>query len=552
MPINFLYSRRAWFCQIILVGWTFIGQVCAGDAPSWVADVRAAVAVELAANALPLKHVQPAVDVTSTYDPANGRMQGSMRVGFHNDGTEPWSEVGFVLHANNSRSYVGTGITITVARVEGLVVEPRLVADGRGVLLPLSKPLPPGAWATCELEFTTTIPEEGGRAGLLTRSAHGHHLYSWLPELAIRREGWDFPALVAYSDPSFVRAADYRWRLTLPDGWTLVASGLESRQSDGAWLVLSPRTRNLVAWVSNQPVEVMRVTPPNGPEVRVAFIGKHTVRAAFCASVARDALIIASEMFGAYPRRSYDIVFATFALQIGGMEASGMTFLHEPLFAKLNWRGKDPLTDQGNALLHATIHEVLHSWWYDQVGNDTHNEPWLDEPLTEWSTWYVMERLRSKDTMQMLVGTRLPAMLAIANDLAPLNSAGDRMSETQFGVLLYCRGPLMYAALREEVGDEALFAALRTWYHDNSGSVVNRADWERTILSLLPKERRAAFLESWVTGINDPIPATMDQVLKNGHAPTIREQVANERTKTQPISDKSPDSAPSTTEPVVP
>lgn len=524
--------------------------LCSGLAagePAWVGELRSAVAVELSADALPLAQVQPAIEVTSTYDPATGHMQGRMRVALSNDGAEPWNEIGFVLHANNSRSYIGTGIVIAAASVDGRAVVPQMVADGRGVLLPLAKPLASGAWITCELEFTTSIPEEGGRAGLLTRSAHGHHLYSWLPELAIRRGAWEFPALVPYSDPSFVRAADYRWRLTLPDGWTLVASGQESRQADGTWLVLSPRTRNLVAWVSDQPVEVMRLTPPNGPEVRVAYIGKHTVRAAFCASVARDALIIASEMFGPYPRRSYDIVFATFALQVGGMEASGMTFLHEPLFAKLNWRGKDPLTDQENSLLHATIHEVLHSWWYDQVGNDTHTEPWLDEPLTEWSTWYVMERLRSKDTMQMFIGTRLPAMVAIAKESAPMSSAGDRMSDMQFGVLLYCRGPLMYAALRDEVGDDALFAALRTWYRDHSGGVVTRSDWDRTILSLLPEARREAFAKSWVTGTDDPVPASMDVVLKSGQASHIRALVESERAAV-----KLPEKQPATTATPVP
>jgi hypothetical protein len=320
----------------------------------------------------------------------------------------------------------------------------------------------------------------------------------------------------------------------LPDGWTLVASGLEARQADGTWLVLSPRTRNLVAWVSNQPVEIMRVTSPSAPEVRVAFIGKHTVRAAFCASVARDALAIASEMFGAYPRRSYDIVFASFSLQVGGMEASGMTFLHEQMFAKLNWRAKDPLTDQSNSLLHATIHEVLHSWWYDQVGNDTHHEPWLDEPLTEWSTWYVMERLRSKETTQMLVGTRMQAIMVIAKEMAPLATAGDRMTDNQFGILLYCRGPLMYEALRHEVGDEALFAALRTWYREHSGGVVTRADWDNTFLTLLPAERREAFVQSWIIGTDDPVPAIMDLVLKNGQAPQIRAVVEAERLKGKP------------------
>ena len=501
----------------------------AENAPAWVTDVRNAVREELAAEALPLAHQQPAVDLESTYDPALGRMQGTMRIALFNDTAEPWPDIGFVLHANNAASYHDSSITIGKTRVDGKIVDNQLVEDGRGVLLPLAHPLAPGAWAACELDFVTLVPEGGGRAGLLTRDKEAHHLYSWLPEPAIRRGNWHFPAIPVMSDPSFVRACDYRWRLHLPEKFTLVAGGLETRQADGSWLVRAPRTRNLVAWLSDQPVQIMSLTPTTGPTVRVAFLGKYTIQAAFCLSAARDTLAIASEAFGAYPRRSYDVVFTTFSEAVGGMEASGLTFVHQPLLKQIHWRARDPLTDQDVPLMHTVIHEVMHSWWYDQVGNDTGDEPWLDESLTEWSSMYVFERLRDREVMKNMASTRLSALPLLARSMVPLNSAGDKMNDMQFGILVYHRGPLLYEALRAEVGDEIFFTALRNWYRTHSGDVVSRSDWDTTFLSLLPENRRADFAKSWIEGIDDPVPASLDQILPEGDAEEIRSHMGKRK-----------------------
>ena len=84
----------------------------AQNAPAWVTDVRNAVREELATDALPRAHQHPAGDLESTYDPALGRMQGTMRIALFNDSTESWPDIGFVLHANNAASYHGSSITI--------------------------------------------------------------------------------------------------------------------------------------------------------------------------------------------------------------------------------------------------------------------------------------------------------------------------------------------------------------------------------------------------------------------------------------------------------
>lgn len=481
--------------------------------PDWVTDLRGEVMVDLAAGALPLRHEICAISVVSTYDPAAGRMTGTLRAAIVNDGTDAWPSVGFALHANNTASYQGTSIAIDAAMVGGVAVTADLVDDGRGVILPLAEPLAPGAWVECSLTFTTVVPVGGGRAGLLARDESAHSLYSWLPEPAVRSaDGWTFAAITTMSDPCWVRCADYRWDLSLPEGWTLVASGHEAETAPGSWRVLAPRTRNLVAWVSDQEAQTLALTG-QGPLVRVTHLGRYTIQAAFCAAVARDALVVASEAFGAYPRRSYDIVFTDFTEAVGGMEASGMTFISGESFRSLDRRARDPFFDGQNATLHSIIHEVCHSWWYDAVGNDTGVDPWIDEPLTEWSTWFVLERLRGREAFIRAATQRAVALPVVASNMVPLTTPGWDLSEMQFGILLYCRGPLLYEALRLTVGEEVLLQALRTWYTEHSGSEVTRQDWEATFLTLLPEEQRAAFVATWLDGTEEPVPAILDQIL---------------------------------------
>ena len=106
------------------------------------------------------------------------------------------------------------------------------------------------------------------------------------------------------------------------------------------------------------------------------------------------------------------------------------------------------------------------------------------------------------------------------------------MNDMQFGILVYHRGPLLYEALRAEVGDELFFTALRSWYRTHSGDVVSRSDWDTTFLSLLPENRRADFAQSWIEGTDDPVPASLDQILPEGDAAKIR---ANMEKRKKPV-----------------
>ena len=91
---------------------------------------------------------------------------------------------------------------------------------------------------------------------------------------------------------------------------------------------------------------------------------------------AAEALTIYQREFGAYPYRELDIVET--ATTAGGIEYPGLVVVASRLYS-------DP--KRQTFFESATVHEVAHQWWYNVVGNDQVNHPWLDEALTQYATY---------------------------------------------------------------------------------------------------------------------------------------------------------------------
>ena len=91
---------------------------------------------------------------------------------------------------------------------------------------------------------------------------------------------------------------------------------------------------------------------------------------------AAQALTIYQKEFGAYPYRELDIVET--ATTAGGIEYPGLVAVASRLYSDPNRQA---------FFESATAHEVAHQWWYNVVGNDQVNHPWLDEALTQYATY---------------------------------------------------------------------------------------------------------------------------------------------------------------------
>ena len=500
--------------------------------PAWVAEVRSACQEDLSAQALPLAQALPAVEIDAQYDPALGRVSGSMRAWITNDSGKDWASLAFAVHANNERSFLGSSLNVTSVRCAGKLARWTWIHERRGLTIALAERLQPGEGVSCELKWECQLaPQGGGRAGLLAQGAWAHTLYNWLPEPAIYRDGWEFPALQLFSDPSYVRSCDYALRLRLPDDWLLRAGGIEFESVPGEWTVANARSRNLALWVAPR-ANLSTFSAMGGNEsgnkveVHVTVPREREGLAKIAAQIGVEAISMAQVLFGPYPRRSYDIVLSDFNEMIGGMEASGLTFINRQIaydmFQVVDDIQKLKVSDP---LLQAIVHEILHSWWYDQVGSDPGAEPWLDEALTQWCTWHVLEYIHSEGAFNRLAYEHASMLLMVVGDEAPMTISGYEMTEMQLWLMLYVRGPMMYEVLRRKVGDEAFFAACQLWYKTFSGTVAYRSDWETVFLSLLPEEERQPFVDVWLDGDEDLLPQEVDEFINPQYTKIIRDSI---------------------------
>ena len=188
--------------------------------------------------------------------------------------------------------------------------------------------------------------------------------------------GWATdPPTTAFAEASTAPTADFDLTVTVPDGFSVLASGTSDRP--GHWTATAMRDVGVSVGRFATATGVARAPGP----VQVTA-GVHQ-GVAESAEAYRDKAIAAVEdfarRFGDYPWPSYSVAL-TPALG-GGIEYPGHVM-------------QGPAT-----LMRTTSHEVAHQWFYALVGNDQGRDPWLDEGLATWAEGRfegTLERFRSR------------------------------------------------------------------------------------------------------------------------------------------------------------
>ncbi len=164
-----------------------------------------------------------------------------------------------------------------------------------------------------------------------------------------------------------------------------------------------------------------------------------TVAGGVTADLAASALAGLSETFGAYPWD--DLVLA----EVG----SGGGFSME--YPRMIHLTRDKVSDT-----YVVFHEVAHQWFYGQLGNDQQVEPWLDEGFADFSARLLM----GIDENQC--STR-PVDSEVFDWPAGSTTGGDWTSCDGYFHAVFYRGTEFLNAVRAAMGDDAFFAAIRSW-----------------------------------------------------------------------------------------
>jgi len=147
----------------------------------------------------------------------------------------------------------------------------------------------------------------------------------------------------------------------------------------------------------------------------------------------------------------------------------------------------------------AIAHELAHQWWGALVTCETWREMWLNEGFATFMTaaWKEHRWGRAAYDREMAIARRRLAASTAAGFDKPLIWSGAYPSLSVRRGVIYSKGALFLDALRERLGDDLFWRAVRRYTRDHVGGTVTSADFERAVEEAAPGQAGDLF-RAWV------------------------------------------------------
>ena len=377
------------------------------------------------------------------------QITGVEEVRYTNNEDVELGEVQFHLFPN----ILGGQMAISSVTVNAQEVDVSYELENSVMRVPLQPPLQRGQSAIVQMNFNVTVPQSlESNYGVLAYVEDVLALAHAYPMIAVYDdEGWntDLPAQngdVTYADASF-----YVVRVIAPRELTLVTSGHLVSFSE------ADQVQTLIV-ASGPARDFYLAASPNYEEISQK-IGEVTVRSyapkesregsQMALNVASRALEVFSLRYAPYPYTEFDL--ASVPTPAFGIEYPGMTIIASQIYNMDQDYGGTP----ASWLMESTVaHEVGHQWFYNLVGGDQLDDPWIDEALTQFATlqYYIDEygingangfRTSLERRWERVNKANIPIGLPVAN-----------YEGREYGAIVYGRGPLFFVALKDVMGAE--------------------------------------------------------------------------------------------------
>ncbi len=391
---------------------------------------------------------------------------GTEQVRYTNAEDVPLNEVQFRLFPN----ILGGEMKVSNLKADEQSVTPKYGLENSLLIVPLPKSLEPDQSVVLQMDFAVTVPQDvelnyGVLAyfeGVLTLA----HAY---PMIAVYDdEGWNAEIPPQSGDVTYADASFFLIKVTAPKGLTLVTSGQRLALSNVEGISSGEAGQTQTLSVASGPArDFYLVASPDYKEVSQTF-GEVTVHSyapngfekggQMALDVAGRALEDFSARYASFPYTEFDIV-ATPTLALG-IEYPGVIAIASRIYeVDQDYRGTP-----ASVYLESTVaHETGHQWFYNLVGDDQLDDPWLDESLTQFATlqYYTDEYGTSgEEGFRSSLQARWDS---VNRRKIPIGMPVAKYSDQEYGAIVYGRGPLFFVALKEEMGTEAFDAFLKEY-----------------------------------------------------------------------------------------
>ena len=430
--------------------------------------------------------------LTISLDDELQSVKGTMQVRYTNTSPDTLPYLVFQLFPN---VYGGETILgdVLVNQVSA-AVDP--VENEPVVHVQLNSPLQPGETVVVQLPFESTIPREmGGNYGLYGYFDDVLVLDGFYPLLAIYRDGtWHTNITSPNGDIKYEVMSLYQVWLTAPKKFKVISTGMiadheEHKDTQTLHMVAGP-VREFYLAASDQFITSERKvggvtllsTGLNGTEEAVEQ----------ALDIGEGAINTYGEHFGPYPYSELDVVSTP--MQALGMEYPGVSTVTTSLYQAGGTTSGLP----NRTLLESVVaHEIGHQWFFNLVGSDQIEEPWLDESMTQYivSLFYVdYYNMQAALSYEASWDTRWSR---VDHADTPIGLPSYDYDANEYSPIVYGRGPYFLLALEDAMGKDTFALALKNYFTAYEWKIATGADFKREMESTCACDLTPLFAE-WV------------------------------------------------------
>ncbi len=359
-----------------------------------------------------------------------------------------------------------TGISIDGAPVTTYTL------NGQRLDISLSSFLKPKSILRLNIQYKLTLPLADQQDPNIARpSIFGYtkrqiNLVNWYPFVVPYNNGeWTLHEPWFYGEHLVYEAADYEVfvRFADPASAPVVASsGFPEAAGESTRYTIESARAFVLSMSREFSVSSMQVGDVTVSSYFMGLTGKDGGQAVLQTSA--QAVQLFSQRYGPYPHKTLSIAMADFK---DSMEYSAF-FYHSPLYYE-QYDGTN-----SNYLTTIGVHETAHQWWFEQVGSDQAQQPWLDESLCTYSELVYYEHYYPNIVNDWWWPYRVnyynPQGFA---DIPIYDGQGFRPYTNS----AYFQGARFLNDLRGRIGDEAFFAFLQDYFAQGRGRILSTNDF---------------------------------------------------------------------------
>jgi hypothetical protein len=513
-------------------------------------------------------------EINVDIDPDALKYSGHQKVTFTNRQEKSTNYLLFFIYPNDPALTKSKDPFLTVSNVKANGTAAKIEEKGPSLRVYLPQALQKGQSVTVEFDFQAEIPQQSGTKDLFseamdqltsilnpTEKQPDYGIFSsnkdvlnlglWYVALSkFDGEGWDEEAYAGIGDVSYFDPSSFNVRITAPAAYQVVTTGSSMKKVPGKegrieHHVEARMTRDFVVELSKQFEQKSAIRGQTS--IRSFYLTKHRGSGEKVLDTAVKAFEYFYQEFGPYPYTELDVVEAPLYGGAGGVEFPGLVTVSSMLYkddeADSNTSAFQALLSQSpqfDQLLEFVVaHEVAHQWWNAVVGSNSKKYPFIDEAMANYSAvlyfehFYGREAAEKQMAMQMKLNYQMHRMLG-GSDQPVLLPASAYNGPLEYSAIVYGKGALGFDKIRETMGDEAFFSAVKKYYKKFWFQTAGPYDFRDIAVSSNPanKEKVEAVFKHWMEeehGDQDIGQGSLESLLAtimegNSTSPVIDEQ----------------------------